>query len=62
MLHALLLATALGGVRAQISFPSSVQSAPVTGRVFVVLTKSDKPDPRIQILERPARRHFSPPT
>lgn len=51
MLHALLLAAALGGVRAQMSFPSSVQSAPVTGRVFIVLTKSDKPDPRIQILE-----------
>jgi hypothetical protein len=49
MLH-VLLAAALG-VRAQISFPQSVQNTPVTGRVFVVLTKSDKPDPRIQILE-----------
>ena len=51
MLHAMLLAATLGGVRAQISFPASVQATPVTGRVFVILTKSDKPDPRIQMLE-----------
>ncbi|MGB6060104.1 MAG: alpha/beta hydrolase-fold protein, partial [Candidatus Aquilonibacter sp.] len=47
----MLLAATLGGVRAQISFPASVQATPVTGRVFVILTKSDKPDPRIQMLE-----------
>ena len=41
MLHAMLLAATLGGVRAQISFPASVQQTPVTGRVFVVLTKRD---------------------
>jgi hypothetical protein len=48
---ALLFAATLGGVRAQVSFPASVQQTPVTGRVFVVLTKSAKPDPRIQMLE-----------
>ncbi|HEX8805497.1 MAG TPA: hypothetical protein VF741_01060, partial [Candidatus Aquilonibacter sp.] len=51
MLHVLLAAALAHNVRAQIIFPASVQGTPVTGRVFVILTKSEKPDPRIQILE-----------
>lgn len=51
MLHTLLLASALQGVRAAVSFPASVQHTAVTGRVFVILTTTDKPDPRVQILE-----------
>jgi hypothetical protein len=51
MLHVILAAALMHGVRVQLSFPASVQSTAVTGRVFVVLTTNAKPDPRIQILE-----------
>jgi hypothetical protein len=37
------------GIR--LSFPAAVHRAAVTGRVFVMISKTDKPDLRIQVLE-----------
>ena len=52
----LCLATALAGTvsilgapRFVVSFPPAAHSQPITGRVFVVLSKTDKPEPRFQI-------------
>ncbi|HTU81780.1 MAG TPA: hypothetical protein VMF61_06600 [Candidatus Acidoferrales bacterium] len=36
--------------RVEISFPSSVRSTPLTGRVYVIFSRVDKPDLRIQVL------------
>jgi len=44
------IAAPLLALLVNVSFPASVHSAPITGRVYVVLTKSDKLDPRIQVL------------
>jgi len=35
--------------RFEISFPSSVHGQPITGRVFVVVTRHDSPEPRLQV-------------
>ncbi len=37
-------------IAVRISFPASVHRAPITGRVFLVVTKTNSPDPRIQVL------------
>ena len=37
------------GQRFEISFPASVHGQPITGRVFVVVTRKDSPEPRLQI-------------
>jgi hypothetical protein len=34
----------------ELSFPASVRSTPLTGRVYVIFTNAAKPDPRIQVL------------
>lgn len=49
----LLLACSVGAAAAdkltfEISFPSAVHAQPITGRVFVVVTTKDDPEPRIQ--------------
>jgi hypothetical protein len=36
------------GPRFEISFPASVHGKPITGRVFVVISKKDTPEPRLQ--------------
>lgn len=51
----LLLAFFLGlplsawGQRFEISFPASLQDKPITGRVFVVVTRNGSPEPRLQV-------------
>jgi len=37
------------GPRFEISFPGSVHAQPITGRVFVVITRKPAPEPRLQI-------------
>jgi hypothetical protein len=32
-----------------VSFPASVHAQPITGRVFVMIARSDKPEPRLQV-------------
>lgn len=39
---------AAGGMRFEVSFPASVHAEPVTGRVFLLVTKSSEPEPRLQ--------------
>jgi len=34
--------------RFQISFPASAHAQPITGRAFVIITRSDIPEPRLQ--------------
>ena len=34
--------------RFQISFPASAHAQPITGRAFVIITRSDSPEPRLQ--------------
>jgi hypothetical protein len=33
----------------EVSFPASARSAPITGRVFVMISPSDHPEPRLQV-------------
>src|SRR5207244_7542873 len=35
-------------LRFEISFPEAISSRPVTGRVFVVISKENSPEPRMQ--------------
>jgi hypothetical protein len=37
------------GPRFEISFPASIHGQPITGRVFVVVTRQDTPEPRLQM-------------
>ncbi|MGH9343543.1 MAG: alpha/beta hydrolase-fold protein, partial [Terriglobia bacterium] len=37
------------GMRFEISFPSSAHAAPVTGRVFVMISRAENPEPRLQV-------------
>lgn len=37
------------GLTFQISFPASIRREPVTGRVYVAITRSDSPEPRFQV-------------
>lgn len=36
------------GPRFEISFPAAVHAQPITGRVFVILSRRDEPEPRLQ--------------
>src|SRR5215469_10738044 len=36
-----------GAERFEISFPVAVHAGPITGRAFVVITKTDTPEPRL---------------
>lgn len=38
-----------GPHRLEITFPTSVRAAPVTGRVYVIITRNDKKEPRLQL-------------
>lgn len=38
-------------IAVRLSFPASVHRAPITGRVFLIVTDTDRTEPRIQILE-----------
>ena len=40
---------ALADVRFEVSYDKAVASAPLTGRVILVITRSDRPEPRFQI-------------
>jgi hypothetical protein len=40
-------AAAAGVTRFAVSFPASLHSEPITGRAFVVITKTDNPEPRL---------------
>ena len=46
-LHAAPLPQTTGG-RFEVSFPASAHAGAITGRVFVVVSTSDKPEPRLQ--------------
>ena len=35
--------------RFEITFPTSARAAPVTGRVYVIITRNDKKEPRLQL-------------
>jgi hypothetical protein len=37
-----------GGTKFEVSFPASAHAGTITGRVFVVVSTSDKPEPRLQ--------------
>ncbi len=37
------------GVRVEVSFPSTVRSEPVTGRVYVMISRTNEREPRLQI-------------
>ncbi|MGH9400987.1 MAG: alpha/beta hydrolase-fold protein [Terriglobia bacterium] len=37
------------GLRFEISFPSSTHAAPITGRVFVMISRDENPEPRLQV-------------
>jgi hypothetical protein len=41
------IAAGAGASKFEISFPASAHAGPITGRVFVVITKTDKPEPRM---------------
>ena len=41
--------TPLPGLRFNVSFPASVHAEPITGRVFVVISKRERPEPRLQV-------------
>ncbi len=36
-------------LRFEISFPESMQPEPITGRVFVMISRTDEPEPRLQV-------------
>src|ERR1700683_5037156 len=36
------------GTKLEVSFPASAHAGAITGRVFVVVSTSDKPEPRLQ--------------
>jgi hypothetical protein len=38
-----------GSHRFEITFPASAHAAPVTGRVYVIITRNDKKEPRLQL-------------
>ncbi len=49
---AIVLATGIGlaaDTRFEISFPASAHAGPITGRAFVMISRVDSPDPRLQI-------------
>jgi enterochelin esterase-like enzyme len=48
LLFSLTLLAQSAGPRFEISFPAAVHAQPITGRVFVILTRSDHPEPRLQ--------------
>src|SRR5215471_18187472 len=37
----------------EISFPASIHSEPITGRVFLVITRSEQPAPHLQLFDVP---------
>src|SRR5690349_7234867 len=37
------------GPRFEVSFPAAAHAEPITGRVFVIITRSDQPEPRLQL-------------
>jgi hypothetical protein len=41
------IAAGAGATKFEISFPAGAHAGPITGRVFLVLTKTDKPEPRM---------------
>ncbi|MGH9466105.1 MAG: alpha/beta hydrolase-fold protein [Terriglobales bacterium] len=45
----LLLPLAAQSTQFTISFPASAHAQPITGRVFVILSKTDTPEPRLQV-------------
>ena len=40
-------------MRFELSFPASVHPGPVTGRIFVIITRSEKTEPRLQLFDVP---------
>jgi hypothetical protein len=42
-----------------ISFPAAVRAQPVTGRVFVVISRTASPDPRVQVLSEESPPFFA---
>ncbi|MGO8733722.1 MAG: alpha/beta hydrolase-fold protein [Terriglobia bacterium] len=39
----------ISGLRFKVSFPASAHAEPITGRVFVAISKRDNPEPRLQV-------------
>jgi len=49
LFHAVLCSVARGEARFEISYDQAVGSGPVTGRVILIIARSDAPEPRFQI-------------
>jgi len=49
LFHALLCATAQAETRFEISYDRASHSGPITGRVILVIARSDRPEPRLQV-------------
>jgi hypothetical protein len=41
--------TPMSGLRFKVSFPASAHPQPITGRVFVVISNRERPEPRLQV-------------
>ena len=48
------------GPRFEISFPASVHASPITGRVFVMISKSSSREPRLQVGNWGVQTRFIP--
>ena len=49
LFHCLLCSAALGETQFEISFDKVAHSGPITGRVILVIARSDRPEPRFQV-------------
>jgi hypothetical protein len=49
VVHAVLCAAARGDARFEISYEKSANSGPITGRVILVISRRETPEPRLQI-------------
>ena len=48
-----------GSIRFEVTFPASVRNEAVTGRIFVILSDRDDPEPRLQVSCRSTPRRPS---
>ncbi len=55
---ALLLASTAGAQSVRVQYDAAVAAGPITGRVFVILARSDRTEPRLQAGSRPSSEAF----
>jgi hypothetical protein len=48
MIYSAHMAAATAGARFEISYPASIDNGPITGRVFVMISKNNRVEPRLQ--------------